>query len=106
MTRNPKRAGLFDSGIKLVDTVGQVKDWPAPILQLRRRRVSRKIWDELGKQREEHMSLTRRVGSLKKRVVVLESALREQGCPEWGEQDDGVMGPCGRCAWCRAFLDD
>ena len=61
--------------------------------------MSQEIWDELGKQRQEMLALA-------KRLLTVEAVLKEQGCPDWGEKDNGVLGPCGECAWCKVFLDD
>jgi len=66
--------------------------------------MSKESWEELGIQHEEHLSLRKEIGKLRKRIVALEAVAREQGCPNWGDKD-GISGPCYECAYCRAFLE-
>ena len=65
--------------------------------------MSEESWKELGVQHEEHLSLREEFRKLRKRLVALEAIAREQGCPNWGEKDEGVSGPCGDCAYCELF---
>ena len=67
--------------------------------------MSDEIWDELGKQRQETLELAKRVKTLAEMLAMVESILKEQGCPDWGEKENGILGPCGECAYCRVFVN-
>jgi len=63
-------------------------------------------WSEMDRQHQDHLKLAVQVRVLGRNLALLEAILREQRCPNWGEKNEGVLGPCGNCAWCQAFLDD
>jgi len=66
--------------------------------------MGNETWEELYSQRKEIATLVKRVGMLEHQAKELRVVIKEQGCPNWGETDDGGYGPCDDCAYCKLFF--
>ena len=66
--------------------------------------MSAETWDEIYRLNQQVDRAWKKIGEIDMELTMLRHVVKEQGCPNWGD-NDGISGPCGKCAYCYMFVN-